>query len=229
MMNKISTSKIKLAIFDVDETLLSMNSMLSFINLFFIDFYGEENGFINAEAYRLNMRYLIKKYAREDLNSFYYAHFKGIRKTYLKNLGKQWFEETLHRNKSAFNQRILKQLKKLKESNYRIVLVSGGFFAPLEPLAAYIGTHDLLCVTPEIKDGLLTGEIMGTQTIGEGKASAIMNHYNDKNVDWLSSFAYGDHISDLPMLKLVGNPVAVGDDIELLKIAKRYNWKNILN
>lgn len=228
-MSKISTSKIKLALFDVDETLLVNNSMLGFINFFFNDFYGDVNGLIKAEEYRLNMSHLREKHEREDLNRFYYAYFKGIEKTYLKNLGKQWFEATVYKKKSLFNWSVLKQLKKFKQDNYRIALVSGGFFAPLEPLAEYIETNDLLCVTPEENEGLLTGTIVGIQTIGEGKASAIMNYFKNDDVDWASSYAYGDHISDLPMLKLVGNPIAVGNDSELLKVAKHHNWINILN
>ena len=227
IMNKKSVSKIKLALFDVDETLFTNNSMLEFIHFFFNDFYGEQKGGIKAKEYQLSIKQLRANNNREDLNRFYYAHYKGINKTYLQKLGKQWFEKAVYKNQLAFNQTVLSHLNQLKQDNYRIILVSGGFFAPLDPIAAYIESDALLCVTPEVKEGLLTGNIMGIQTIGEGKASAIIDHCKNKNIDWLSSYAYGDHCSDLPMLKLVGNPVVVGCDTELLHVANQLKWKQI--
>jgi hypothetical protein len=39
-----------------------------------------------------------------------------------------------------------------------------------------------------------------------------------------SSYAYTDSQTDLPMLELVGNPVAVNPDTELRKVATERDW-----
>ena len=43
-------------------------------------------------------------------------------------------------------------------------------------------------------------------------------------IDLRRSFAYGDHRSDIPVLALVGNPVAVGADPELGRHAATHRW-----
>jgi hypothetical protein len=39
------------------------------------------------------------------------------------------------------------------------------------------------------------------------------------------SFAYSDSINDLPMLELVGNPVAMNPDRKLAAVARRRGWQ----
>jgi HAD superfamily hydrolase (TIGR01490 family) len=220
-------SKIKIALFDVDQTLLLTNSMLDFIDFFFMEYYGQQSGKIKQDKYKISQ--LGSDNKRENLNRLYYTHFKDIKRSALEDLGKKWFEQTLSKNKHLFNQVVLNRLTKYKQDDYRVVFVSGGFFAPLNPIVEYLEVDVLLCVKPVVNQGVLTGEIEGIQTIGEGKVTAILNHFKDEQVDWSSSFAYGDHISDLAMLKLVGHPVVVGNDNKLLQIAKEQHWEFILN
>ena len=44
-------------------------------------------------------------------------------------------------------------------------------------------------------------------------------------VDLSQSFAYGDSIFDVPVLELVGNPVAVYPDDELWNYASQRGWR----
>ena len=46
-----------------------------------------------------------------------------------------------------------------------------------------------------------------------------------EGLDLASSYAYSDSITDLPMLELVGNPVAVNPDRELARIAREREWE----
>ena len=47
----------------------------------------------------------------------------------------------------------------------------------------------------------------------------------DHDLDLDASWAYSDSVSDLPMLELVGHPVAVNPDAELARIARERNWQ----
>jgi hypothetical protein len=44
-------------------------------------------------------------------------------------------------------------------------------------------------------------------------------------IDLESSWAYSDSVSDLPMLRVVGRPVAVNPDPELARIAGAEGWQ----
>ena len=68
-------------------------------------------------------------------------------------------------------------------------------------------------------EGILTGRIAEPFVYGEGKVAAMQRFAADHEIDLPESWAYSDSASDLPMLRAVGNPVAVNPDAELAKIA----------
>jgi HAD superfamily hydrolase (TIGR01490 family) len=74
-------------------------------------------------------------------------------------------------------------------------------------------------------DGNYTGLIAGGLTYGEGKVLPMRNFAAEHDIDLAESWAYSDSVSDLPMLRLVGNAVAVNPDAELAAIARREGWR----
>jgi HAD superfamily hydrolase (TIGR01490 family) len=79
----------------------------------------------------------------------------------------------------------------------------------------------------EIADGVYTGRPDGPFTYREGKAVAIREMAEREGIDLAASFAYSDSESDLPMLRLVGNPVAVNPDAHLARVAREEGWRII--
>ena len=65
----------------------------------------------------------------------------------------------------------------------------------------------------------------GPFTYREGKARALRELAAAEGIDLAASWAYSDSESDLPMLRLVGNPVAVNPDTELGRIARAEGWE----
>lgn len=76
----------------------------------------------------------------------------------------------------------------------------------------------------EIVDGVYTGRAGGPFTYREGKAVAMRALATAQGFDLGASWAYSDSESDLPMLRVVGNPVAVNPDAELLRVARAEGW-----
>jgi HAD superfamily hydrolase (TIGR01490 family) len=74
-------------------------------------------------------------------------------------------------------------------------------------------------------DGNFTGELGGTFMYGEGKVEAMRRFAAEHDIDLGSSWAYSDSVSDLPMLRAVGNPVVVNPDEELTAIARDHGWR----
>jgi HAD superfamily hydrolase (TIGR01490 family) len=77
----------------------------------------------------------------------------------------------------------------------------------------------------EIKDGVYTGRADGPFTYREGKAEAIRELAAREGIDLGASYAYSDSESDLPMLRAVGNPVAVNPDRRLERVARQEGWR----
>jgi HAD superfamily hydrolase (TIGR01490 family) len=77
----------------------------------------------------------------------------------------------------------------------------------------------------EVIDGHYTGRAGGPFTYREGKAEAIRDLARREGIDLAESWAYSDSESDLPMLRLVGHPVAVNPDVELGRVARAEGWE----
>jgi len=74
-------------------------------------------------------------------------------------------------------------------------------------------------------DGRFTGDLGGAFMYGEGKVEALRRFAGEHGIDLETSFAYSDSVSDLPMLRAVGNPVVVNPDDELARIAREQGWR----
>jgi len=77
----------------------------------------------------------------------------------------------------------------------------------------------------EIVDGVYTGRPAGLFIYGNEKALAIQRLAEREGLDLSQSYAYSDSASDLPMLRLVGHPVAVNPDSTLAKAAREERWE----
>jgi phosphoserine phosphatase len=77
----------------------------------------------------------------------------------------------------------------------------------------------------EVVDGVYTGREGGPFNYREGKAEAIRALAEREGIDLAASYAYSDSESDLPMLRLVGHPVAVNPDTELARVARAEGWE----
>ena len=77
----------------------------------------------------------------------------------------------------------------------------------------------------EVVDGVYTGRTTGPFVYGEEKARAIEQLAEREGIDLEQSYAYSDSASDLPMLRIVGHPVAVNPDSDLAKAAREERWE----
>ena len=77
----------------------------------------------------------------------------------------------------------------------------------------------------DVQDGVYTGRPAGYFVYRAEKATAIQELAEREQIDLAASYAYSDSESDLPMLRLVGHPVAVNPDRELLRLARTEGWE----
>lgn len=107
----------------------------------------------------------------------------------------------------------------------RVVVVSSSPEEIVKPLCRYLAIDDVIATRAEIgPDGKYTGDI-ALYAYGPGKAAAIKDMAAADGLDLAASYAYSDSVTDLPMLELVGHPVAVNPDSELRAIAVERGWE----
>lgn len=112
-----------------------------------------------------------------------------------------------------------------KGSGRKVVVISASPEEIVIPLCRYLGIEDVIATRSEVdEDGKYTGNIE-RYTYGSGKADAILAMAVEEDIDLAASYAYSDSATDLPMLEVVGNPVVVNPDSELLAIAEERGWE----
>jgi HAD superfamily hydrolase (TIGR01490 family) len=105
-------------------------------------------------------------------------------------------------------------------------IVSAAGNGVVEPLAGVLGMDGGIGTSYEVdNDGAFTGRFDGPFVYGRGKVEAMESFAADHGIDLAASYAYSDSLSDLPMLRAVGHPVAVNPDPALAEIAGEEGWE----
>ncbi len=107
-------------------------------------------------------------------------------------------------------------------------IVSASPVELVNPLAAAMGMTAGIGTVSEIVDGVYTGRLAGPFCYGHGKVDAIAELARWEGLDLRQCYAYSDSASDLPMLELVGHPVAVNPDSKLDRVARRRGWPIVI-
>lgn len=96
----------------------------------------------------------------------------------------------------------------LRERGHVVGAVSGGFHQMVDPLAADLGLDVHLANTLDIKDGVLTGELVGPIIGSRAKAEALLEWAAEYGVPVEQTVAIGDGGNDVEMLRQAGLGIA---------------------
>ena len=96
------------------------------------------------------------------------------------------------------------------------------------PLAQALGMTGGIGTVAEVVDGVYSGELVGPFCYGEGKVDAIRELERWDGYDLERCYSYSDSASDLPMMEVVGHPVAVNPDAPLERIARERGWPVVI-
>lgn len=112
-----------------------------------------------------------------------------------------------------------------RQAGRRIVIVSASPSELVRPLGHHLGVEDVIASEAALdENGRYTGELAFFCT-GEDKADAVQLFAQRERIDLDRSFAYSDAFTDVPLLELVGHPVAVNPDRALAKVAADRGWE----
>ena len=140
-----------------------------------------------------------------------------------------FFREAYELMKKDFNPQVVKEAESLRNQGYTLALVSGA----CKPLVHYVGEglgfHLVIGTEMPVSEGKFTGEKEVTYISGENKASALLETLPPEEINFEESYAFADSYSDIAILEMVGNPVAVNPEKELFQVASQKNWRILGN
>ncbi len=150
-----------------------------------------------------------------------YKALKGWKVNDFENILDEIFEKSI---RPRIFKEALEKIKEHKQNGCEIILLS----ATIDPLAEAVGKGlgIQICLANRLyeENGAYTGEVENKFVYGQGKADLIERLAKEYDWDLKNSYAYTDHLSDIPLLSLVSNPRVVNPDKKLRIEAKKRNW-----
>jgi HAD superfamily hydrolase (TIGR01490 family) len=96
-----------------------------------------------------------------------------------------------------------------------------------DAIARSLGATGALGTVSETVNGVYTGRLAQPIAHGAEKAARVRAVLESSETDLENSWAFSDSVNDLPLLAMVGNPVAVHPDKALNQIALQNSWQVI--
>jgi HAD superfamily hydrolase (TIGR01490 family) len=214
---------VEAAFFDLDKTVIARASMVAFGRPFY------RHGLISR---RLLMRglwgQLVYLYLGADearlarMRESVLALTKGWQQSQVRRIVREALTDVVT---PIIYAEALELIEEHRVAGRRIFIVSASPTEIVEPLADHLEVDEAIASRARIDDeGCYTGE-MEFYAYGENKAVAMGDIAEHEGIDLSESWAYSDSATDLPMLEVVGHPVAVNPDRELAKVARERGWE----
>ncbi len=158
---------------------------------------------------------------RRTFNELLYASYEGMSQDRLLELARDTYEAVIKPNIFRGTYDIIRRSRAL---GHDVVLVSGALDIVLEHFAKEVGATHIIGNRLEVHNLYATGKILRPVVAGPTKARLIADHAEAHGHNLTDCFGYSDSFSDVPMLSVVGQPVAVNPDTRLRYLAQAYQW-----
>jgi len=218
-----------LAIFDLDHTLIHTDSDNAFPKFLI------EQGLLDANYAAAQNEKFYQDYLSGCLNVADFVRFQITPIAHLTPAQR----DALHRAFQAqyiaphASQAAKDLVNQHRHAGDELLVISSTNEYIIAPICQQIfGIHNIIGTQLETDaNGLFTGNIIGTPSLQEGKITRL-NQWLAARGETLASYGktyfYSDSKNDLPLLRLINEPVAVNPDAELEQEAKAKGWP-ILN
>ena len=214
----------KLAIFDLDHTLLPLDSDYE---------WGQfmcRVGVVDADAFAKRNGGFFQQYQDGTLNPIEYLEFAfgtlaGFSQTQRDELHRQFMREVIE---PAIAPTALALVRKHQDDGDLTMIITATNRFVTAPIAHAFGVVNLIAAEPELRDdGSFTGKSFGTPPFGPGKVINLHGWLAARKMqlsDFGASYFYSDSQNDIPLLSIVTHPVATNPNERLAAHALDHGW-----
>ncbi|MGA9523045.1 MAG: HAD-IB family hydrolase [Myxococcaceae bacterium] len=210
-----------IAFFDLDKTLLSVNSGSLWFRSEFKRGYINWNQALQAFTW-LSLYHLGFSRLEQSLLTTI-AQLEGIRESDVVQRTRAFYEREVRHQFRPLARGIV---ERHRADGDALVLLTTSSNYVAEIVQEALGMDHILCSRFETDaQGRYTGRPLGPLCFGPGKLTLGRAYAESQGVPLSSCSFYTDSASDLPMMEAVGRPVAVHPDRRLRRIAKQRRWE----
>ncbi len=217
-------SRLRLALFDLDHTLLPLDSDYAW------GVFTQEIGWTDPAVFKQRNDAFYEHYKAGTLDVHEYVRFatEALR---LRGPAQAQAAQARFMNEvitPAIRPEALALLGQHRAGGDQLVIVTATNEFVTAPIARALDVPELIAVQLEhAADGWITGEIAGVPSFRDGKVARVGQWLAQRGLGWADVEAtfYSDSINDLALLEKVGHPVATNPDPRLRAVARERGWR----
>jgi len=213
----------KLALFDLDNTLLNGDSDFEW-SQFLIRI-----GILDRELFEVKNQAFYDQYKAGtlDIHEFLDFQLKPLSRHSRKTLD-AWHQQFMRESIMPMVTQPARDLvQQHRDAGDLCVIITATNSFVTAPIAREFGIEHLIATEPEHRDGEFTGQVADVPCFREGKITRLDNWLSARGLT-LDSFAdsifYSDSMNDLPLMRRVKHPVAANPDATLRAHAEQHGW-----
>ena len=212
-----------LAIFDLDNTLLDGDSDYNW-GLFLV-----REGLVDKKTHEDSNKKFYADYNAGKLDiyeftEFQFKFFKNNPRKLLDKLITRFIEEVAE---SMITKKARNLVSEHRDNGDKLLIITATNSYITKPIGNLLGIDDLIGTDLEEVAGKFTGKVKGIPSFKEGKVDRLNLWLKQKKLTFEGferTFFYSDSQNDLPLLRIVSDPVAANPDQVLEKEASKNKW-----
>jgi HAD superfamily hydrolase (TIGR01490 family) len=215
--------KTHLALFDLDHTLLPLDSDYAWGE------FTQRIGWTDPVVFKRRNDEFYADYQAGRLDIHEYVRFatEAVRvrgRVQAEAAREQFLQEVI---RPAIRPQAMQLIQQHRDQGCQVMIVTATNEFVTGPIARLLGIEDLIAVELERDaQGWITGEIAGVPSMREGKVQRLQQWLQARGWDWadVETTFYSDSTNDLPLLGRVNHPVATNPDDRLREQALQRGW-----
>jgi HAD superfamily hydrolase (TIGR01490 family) len=220
----VISKKLNLALFDLDHTLLPIDSDYAW-GVFTTDI-----GWTDPHVFRQKNDDFFAHYQAGTLDVHDYVRFatQAVRLQGAASAAAAHARFMREVVQPSLKPQAMALVRQHQTAGDAVVIVTATNEFVTRPIADAFGVPELIAVDLERgPDGWITGEIRGTPSFREGKVTRVSEWLSARNLDWdsVDITFYSDSVNDLPLLERANHPVATNPDPQLRTFAMERGWR----
>lgn len=210
----------KLALFDLDHTLLNIDSDHA---------WGEfliAKQLVDETRHRQKNDQFYQDYKAGTLdavayNEFVFEFLSNHDMSYLDEIHAEFMQEIIAPNMRPQG---FEAIARHRDAGHEIVIITATNSFVTKPIASAFGVESLIASQPEIKNNRYTGRLSGEPCFQVGKLHHLQRWLSTKDHAVSESWGYSDSFNDRFLLEYVHHPVVVNPDTRLHAHALAHAW-----
>lgn len=226
MKNKVTSSKQKIAVFDIDGTIFRSSLLIEMTEaLIQAGLFPKTAGTIYAKAYE---NWANRK---DSYDKYIYAVIVAYEK-YIMTVKEKDFQLVAKKVLAFHHKRVYRftrdLVKDLRKKNYYLIAISHSPRDLVKLFVKGLGFNKVYGRVYEVdKTGKFTGQTLYTHLIND-KAKILRRALEKENLSLKGSIGVGDSEGDISLMKMVERPICFNPNSKLYQEAKKHGWEVVV-